>query len=348
MSVRGLRRLKHAAQSLFARRAPRGLVLMYHRVAEPPSDPWALCVSARRFSEQMEVLRREFCPLPLRELTKGLDGNDLPARAVAVTFDDGYADNLHAATPILEKQAVAATLFLAAGYVGSAGEFWWDELDRLLLQPGTLPETLRLQIGGRQYEWQLGGDAAYTPDQARRDRDWIAWGQPDPTVRHTLYRAIWELLQPLEHGERSGVVDELRCWSALGSEGRASHRILSEAEVLELARHCLVEIGAHTLSHPLLRALPRSAQLDEIRGSKEALEALLGGTVDSFAYPFGREIDYTAETVELVREAGFAHACSNFAGLAVPSTDRFQIPRLHVQDWDGDTFAQQLSAQFHG
>jgi peptidoglycan/xylan/chitin deacetylase (PgdA/CDA1 family) len=348
VSVCGLWRVKRATRGLQRRSAARGVVLMYHRVADLPSDPWALSVSPHHFAEQMETLRSAFCPLPLRELVRRLDGRELPARAVTVTFDDGYADNLFNATPILERHEVPATVFLSAGYIGSMGEFWWDELDRLLLQPGTLPGVLQLQIEGCEYEWLLGEDAEYSAEQANRDRAWTAWGQPDPTTRHTLYRTVWELMQPLDGDQRAMLLDDLRSWAAASIDGRPSHVILSWDEARRLACNGLIEIGGHTQTHALLRALPAPAQLEEIRGGRETLEAQLERLVDSFAYPFGREVDYTAETVALVRESGFTRACSNFPGLVQADTDRFQMPRLHVRDWDGDAFARQLAALLDG
>jgi peptidoglycan/xylan/chitin deacetylase (PgdA/CDA1 family) len=112
--------------------------------------------------------------------------------------------------------------------------------------------------------------------------------------------------------------------------------------MIRLADGGLIEIGSHTLSHPVLAALPVAAQIDEISGSKARLEQLLGHPVTSFAYPFGGRSHYTDQTVAAVREAGFEWACSNFAGMVWPSTDRWQLPRLLVRDWDGDQFARNL------
>jgi peptidoglycan/xylan/chitin deacetylase (PgdA/CDA1 family) len=110
----------------------------------------------------------------------------------------------------------------------------------------------------------------------------------------------------------------------------------------------LIEIGAHTVTHPSLSALPIASQREEIWQSKTGLEEILDRPVTSFAYPYGKRSDYSAETVALVREAEFVCACSNFAGLVSQSTDRFQLPRVHVPDCDGEEFVKQLSGWFDG
>src|SRR5688572_28754639 len=89
----------------------------------------------------------------------GADG--VPSRAVAVTVDDGYVDNLAEAQPLLARREVLATVFVATDLVGRASEFWWDELERLLLQPGVLPSELMLVIGGASHRWSLGDASAY-------------------------------------------------------------------------------------------------------------------------------------------------------------------------------------------
>jgi peptidoglycan/xylan/chitin deacetylase (PgdA/CDA1 family) len=81
---------------------------------------------------------------------------------VVITFDDGYADNLHNAKPLLERYDIPATVFVTTGHIGHEREFWGDELDRLLLQPSTLPELLGLSINGSPYQWELGEVAHYT------------------------------------------------------------------------------------------------------------------------------------------------------------------------------------------
>lgn len=109
------------------------VILMYHRVAEQICDPWDLAVSLDHFDQQMRVLRRCRRPLPMRQFVERLRVGDLPERAVAVTFDDGYIDNLVNAKPRLERHGIPATVFLATGEIGQPHEYWWDELARLVL-----------------------------------------------------------------------------------------------------------------------------------------------------------------------------------------------------------------------
>jgi peptidoglycan/xylan/chitin deacetylase (PgdA/CDA1 family) len=337
-------KLRRLAGRLSRGSRPGTLILLYHRVAEPCTDPWSLSVTPRHFDEHLEVLREHARPIRLQRLSRGLLEGDLPDRSVVVTFDDGYADNLHNAKPLLERHETPATVFLTTGYIGQEREFWWDELDRLLLQPGTLPETLRLSVSGSIYRWELGKAAYYNSEDAlRRLRYWRAWGVF--RSRYRLYRSLWKLLHPLTEDERRTVLDELLAWANSGPVGRPTHRPLSLKEAAELAQGKLVEIGAHTVTHPALPKLSVASQRDEIQQSKARLEEILGHPVTSFSYPHGY---LSEETVAIVREAGFACACSSVADIIRPSTDRFRLPRVVVQDWNGEEFAKRLSRWLNG
>ena len=318
------------------------LILLYHRITESPSDPWALSVTPDHFARHLEILREHARPICLQHLSQGLRDGDLPDRSVAVTFDDGYADNLLNAKPLLERYEVPATVFLTTGLLDHGREPWWDELEQLLLQPGILPGELQLSVNGDAYEWALGEIAHYTEDAFDRYRYWKAW-EDAPSARHSLYRSLWELLYTMPDHERRRVLDELLTWAGTEPVRRPTHRFLSLAEVPDLARGGLLDIGAHTVTHPALAPLPVSRQRDEIQQSKATLEEVLGDRVTHFAYPHGMRSDYSPETVAIVREAGFACACSSFGGVVEKSTDPFQLPRVHVQDWNEEEFAGFLS-----
>jgi hypothetical protein len=122
-----LRRGLHSIIRRFWPPEPKPLILMYHRIAEEPNDPWALAVAPARFEEQLLVLRRTRHLLPLMDFIRHLKAGSLPAHSAAVTFDDGYADNLSIAAPILRKHHLPATLFIATGYL-DGGCMWNDKV----------------------------------------------------------------------------------------------------------------------------------------------------------------------------------------------------------------------------
>jgi len=322
------------------------VILLYHSVAKVGSDPWGLRVSPRNFAEQMAVLRTHTKPIHLNHLDRALSGGEMPPRSVAVTFDDGFADNLHQAKPVLERHAIPATIFVATGYVGSQREYWWDELDRLLLAPGRLPERIALQIGETQCQWDLGAASNYSRLQAWRDRRWKAWHEHDPTARHTAYRAAWQLLRQSTTAAREKALEELRQIASVTSAGRVNRRCVSIDELHELARGDLIEIGAHTVTHPSLGAIRLHDQRSEIMESKTWLERTLNRPIMSFSYPFGTREDYTTGTIELLRQAGFERSCSNFPGVISREVDRYQLPRRVVLDWDGREFISKLKTWF--
>lgn len=315
-------------------------ILMYHRVHDATSDPWSSCVSPMHFNEHMEHLRRHFTLLRLGELVALLAARRLPRRAVAITFDDGYADNLWNAKPILKHWDVPATVYVASGYIEQPREFWWDELHRVLLQAGSLPETLELRLDGRIFEWKLGGSANYTDEDCHRYRAWRAEHNDDPTPRHALYRSVYTLLHPLPQPAKRLMLDQLSTWANSTPEGRPNDRALSPDELISLEEGGLVEVGAHTVSHPVLSALPAAAQSDEIMQGRVQLEDILGHAVSHFSYPHGR---YTAETVALVKRSAFTSACSSRKGLVNPDTDSFQLPRIQIGNWNGQEFARRMA-----
>src|SRR6266404_5015149 len=158
MRMAGLKRLL-SARWIKGKPVSEALILAYHRVAALPFDPQLLSVTPDHFAEHLEVLHRYYRPTRLRQLAQTPESGVSSSRAVVITFDDGYADNLYNATPLLERYDVPATVFVTTGYVDATREFWWDELERLLLQPGTLPETLSLSVNRKRSEWTLGKGA---------------------------------------------------------------------------------------------------------------------------------------------------------------------------------------------
>jgi peptidoglycan/xylan/chitin deacetylase (PgdA/CDA1 family) len=323
--------------------AAAGLIFMYHRIGELPLDPWGLAVSPCHFAEHLEILRRYGRPLHLAQAVKALQHKRLTDRTLIVTFDDGYADNFHNASPLLERYDVPATVFVTTGYLGDTCEFWWDALEEILLRPEVLPAELCLTAAGHTWHWSLAEVRHYEQDLRRSEREWLAAKQEAPSGRYDLYRMVHRVLQPLREDERRNVLDHLRRWAEVAVNIRESHRCLSPGEIVALGRMKLIEIGAHTATHPVLPVLSEASQQEEIRQSKLQLERLLDCTVTSFAYPYGQ---YAAATVALVRQEGFSSACSTQADLLSQQSDLFRLPRVRVENWDGERFGRMLSDWF--
>lgn len=319
-----------------------GIILAYHRVADLATDPQLLAVTPANFAEQLAMLREQFNVISLREMTLRLITSRSVSGCVALTFDDGYADNLYGAKPLLERHSVPATVFIASNHVGASSEFWWDELESLLLQPGTLPPSLTLAIGGRPYSWQLGDDAHYTQHAFEGNSNWNVTALESVSFRHQIYRSLHGLLGLLTTHQRDQALDALREWANKGSTARPTHRTVTDAELAELADGDLVDIGAHTASHPMLSMLTAKEQESEIRQSTLRLTKMLGKPIKSFAFPYGSLTDYGGETVKLVKAMNFDCACSTFADVVRPGCDRFQLPRFMVRNWNGEEFSRRL------
>jgi peptidoglycan/xylan/chitin deacetylase (PgdA/CDA1 family) len=328
---RYLHRAVHSARIRLFPPKPGPLILMYHRIADEPIDPWGLAVSPANFKEQLEVLRRTRRPLSLTDFVLGLAAKTLPADAVAVTFDDGYVDNLIAGKPLLAAADVPATVFLATGYLGRADEFWWDELAALMLVEGE-GRDLEITIRGETRWFNLDND---TLDSNR----WHAWLDPPRTARQEAYLAVWRALRALNMQEREVVMAKLRSTLASLPPRAGTGRPMSGEEVQALMRDRLITIGAHTVTHPALTELDAPARRREISISKHACEALTGSEVRTFAYPFG---DLDADVRAAVCEAGFICACSSRYGSAAAGSDMFVLPRIPVTNLGGAEFERSL------
>jgi peptidoglycan/xylan/chitin deacetylase (PgdA/CDA1 family) len=315
----------------------KALILSYHRVCERNSDPWGLCVTPQHFSEHLDVLGKLTHPHSLHELIAGNTENG----SIVVTFDDGYADNLHNAAPLLERKEIPATVFIVSGSVGGR-EFWWDQVERTFLQPGRLPQELHLKMKGNDYCWNLNETTDYSEEACERNRSWRAW-ETAPTTRHSVYYSVWEKLHLLDEEEREQCMDQLLSWAGARTDRLEESRTLSIDELMTLSKSKLIEIGSHTVTHPSLPKLPATEQKSEIAESKNRIETIIGKPLSSFAYPHG---DYTAETAFLVQQCGFRCACSTAASVVTEDISTYELPRFQVHDWDGEQFARQLSVWF--
>lgn len=236
---------RRTALKLYNAMFPTAIILLYHRVAELENDINFLSVNQKNFENQLIYLSKKFNIISLNELVDDLKANKLKRGSVVVTFDDGYADNLHNALPILKKHKIPATIFVTAGKVGNDSPFFWEE------------------------------------NMLEKDRG----------------------------------------------------RCVNHQELKQLSSSSLIEIGAHTVSHPKLSQLSIEKQDKEITESKSVLERLMGIPVRSFAYPFGGKGTFDEDTVNLVAKNGFNYACANIHKRVNKNSSPYTLPRFIVRNW---------------
>ncbi|NIV28316.1 MAG: polysaccharide deacetylase family protein [Anaerolineae bacterium] len=322
--MRGIERVKRTVRKAWRSIKPAAAILMYHRIADVSADPHGISVSPDRFAQHLAYIRQTCHPMRLLDLVEATRRGAIPKRAVVITFDDGYVDFARQAVSLLLSAQVPATVFVASGHVDSSRCFWWDELDRLLLSPNPLPAWLRLLWGDKEYGWPTS-----TPEE-----------------RRIAHQAIADLLRPLAVDQQQEVLASIMHWSGLPKTAYDNDRAMSSAELMQLAQSGLIDVGAHTVSHPVLSSLPLDDQQAEIVESRQRLGTILGNPVLTFAYPYGTAQDFTAETTELVEAAGFLAACASIPGSVEAGTDLFRLPRFWVNNWDLATFKSHLEYFF--
>jgi peptidoglycan/xylan/chitin deacetylase (PgdA/CDA1 family) len=283
--------------------AQRLLVLIYHRVLAAPDPLAPREMTADIFCWQMRLLQRYAKVLPVREALERLTRGTLPRRAVCVTFDDGYADNEHVALPILGQFDIPATIFVSTGFI-DGGRMWND----------TLIESVRRLQPGRHELAPLGAGTVELNGTASR-----AW----------LVRTLIGQVKHLDPAERLARVRWLEQYCGAELPGdlmmtRAQLRALHAAGI---------ELGAHTVTHPILVKLTAAAAAEELRASRASLETIVGAPIRYFAYPNGRPgVDYDSSHVAMARECGFEAAFSTRRGACTATSDRWQLPRF--TPWD--------------
>ncbi|MBV9619298.1 MAG: polysaccharide deacetylase family protein [Verrucomicrobia bacterium] len=318
--------------------SPPPIILCYHRIFEPDTDPHLLSVSRDHFRQQLEVVKRLALPLSLDQLSLALDRGALPRRGVVITFDDGYFDNFENALSILREAEIPATIYIATGYVGSNREFWWDDLARLILLRGQLPGALHLTIDGRDYSWNLEADSEANPE-------WNVLATGEPTGRQKIFSELHAKLRPLAAAHQQKVLDQLRHLTGVPEEARPLYRCMTETELETLAREPLITLGAHTISHCDLAARTKPEQQTEISGSKKQLEKIIGRPVKDFSYPYGLCND---DSVAICAENNFRSAVTCIDQPVERNCSRHLLPRFLVRDWDGADFERRLQHFFRG
>lgn len=283
-------------------------ILIFHRVLPQPDPLFPGEVDAARFAAMLGWLGQWFQVLPLDEAVRRLAEGSLPARAAAITFDDGYADNCTVAMPLLQRAGMTATFFVATGFL-DGGRMWND----------TLIEAVRGAAGTELALRDLAEVYADLPPLPLSN-----WAHKRAAVETLIARTKY-----LEPKARQALVD------AVGRRSGAhlSDSLMMSSDQVRQLRAGGMGIGAHTVNHPILARLEDAEAKLEIMASKATLEALIDERVGLFAYPNGKPgTDYSDASVALVRGCGFDAAVSTSPGVSSRDSDLFQLPRF--TPWD--------------
>ena len=292
-------------------------ILIFHRV-HAQRDPLAPGeVTTAEFDALCGWLRRWCEVLPLAQAVAALKAGRLPRRAVAITFDDGYRDNHDQALPVLHRHGLPATFFVASGFL-DGGRMWND----------TVIEAVRHARGAAL---ALSG----TPAQALGVLPLAGEGE-----RAAALRALIRFAKYLAPAERQ------RCVNAVAERAQAAlpeDLMMSSAQVHAL-HQAGMEIGAHTVTHPILKGMAADGVRAEIDDNRRALAAITGQAPTLFAYPNGRPgVDYDDATAQVVKELGFAAAVSTAWRAARVGDDLLQLPRYTPWERTRTRFALRLA-----
>jgi peptidoglycan/xylan/chitin deacetylase (PgdA/CDA1 family) len=275
------------------------LVLGWHNIDPTPFYPADPGAGRRGFERQLAAVDRLGTVVPLSEAVDTLAaGGELPPRAVALTFDDGYADWLDAAVPALDRRGMHGTFFLVSDILSGRIGAWWEELadafDRV-----TAPS---LEWAGRTHDLST------------------------PAARRAAQAALKDELKLVDRATRVEAVARIAERIAPPPPARAPMFLdWDGARALAATGH---GIGSHTVTHPILSREDEGTQRHELAASRQALEEGLGQTVDLLAYPNGNAGDYDDATMTLARAAGYRAAVTTRPGIVGPDEAPFAMHRI--------------------
>jgi peptidoglycan/xylan/chitin deacetylase (PgdA/CDA1 family) len=301
------------AMTLPGGRGGRLTLLLYHRVMAQPDLMRPEDLDSGLFEIHMRAISRTFRVLGLDEAIMRLRDGTLPARALCITFDDGYRDNYEFACPVLRKYGLTATFFIASGFLGE-GRMFHD----------TIVESIRrIPPSGLDLSWLGLG--------LRTARDTAALA--------TLANDIVATVKYMPPDAQAEACERLESMAS----GPLPQDLMMTPEQVRALPGLGMSVGAHTHNHPILSRIAPSAALSEIQTNRNVLTSLMGSVPTFFAYPNGKPgLDYGAEHVAMVKQAGFSGAVSVAEGSVTDATDPFQLPRFVPWDRDGTRLTLRL------
>jgi len=280
-------------------RGPGAAILMYHSVMENPASQddllGGIIHSRAAFREQMELLARRYHPVSLDQVKNFSRGaGQLPERAVAVTFDDGYADNYEIAAPILNEVGIPATFYVIVECVANA----------------KLPWPARLRFAFRTTNKESWNEAAGK-----------AWPLLDSAQRESAYLHACDECCKLTGKAQEEYVARLEQELGATVPREAGALMMNYEQVTGLVRQGHI-VGSHTMTHPNLAHISEPEAHVELAESKRHLEHQLKLTVQHFSYPCpALPPNWTEKTAEESRKTGYETAVTTDHGMVREGDD---------------------------
>jgi peptidoglycan/xylan/chitin deacetylase (PgdA/CDA1 family) len=295
-------------------------IVNYHRVLGAPDPLLESEPTVDTFRWQMDLLAECFNVLPLDEAVSLLVKERMPPRAVAITFDDGYRSLHELAMPILRERALPATVFVTSGHMADASSMWNDIiLEAVRRLPGPVVDLRDIGLDA----YPLGGSEQ----------------------RHASAAHLTERCKYLPPPARKIMLDRLQ---QLAGTDLRQHLMLTPEMIRDLVRNG-IDIGGHTVTHPILARLDDETATREIIDNKRDLEQVTGRPLRLFAYPNGKHgADFDQRHVDMVRAAGYHAAFSTAPGAATRHHNPFNFPRSRPWDAQPLLFAARLLRWLHG
>ena len=295
-------------------------IVNYHRILSRPDPLLESEPDSATFGWQMALLRQCFNVLPLTAAVRMLDEGTLPARAVAITFDDGYRSTYELALPILREFDLPATVFVTSSHIENQSSMWND----------IILEAVR-RLPHDPLDLSKLGLSVY-PMETAQDRKQTAVALVE-TCKYLALEARRELTATLQELVSADLRQDL----------------MLTAEMIRALTLGGVDIGGHTVNHPILTRVADDVARREIVDNKQHLEAIIGKPVALFAYPNGkRDADFDERHMQMVREAGYAAAFTTATGAAERGSDRYALPRSRPWDRGRMMFAGRLLSWLNG
>jgi peptidoglycan/xylan/chitin deacetylase (PgdA/CDA1 family) len=274
-------------------------------------------ISGALLEKHIQYLKKHYNLISYDKFINHLLQNNLPPHSVCLTFDDGYRTVFTENLPVLRKNNISAIVFLVVDILNRIPCAWWEDLRLAIFST----EQKNIVLNQQKYSIK---------NQKQKQR---------------AYQKIIKYLKSLSQQQKMSEVSVLLN-KLMFVPGESASIFMNIKEATQFIENGM-EVGSHTISHPILSEIDATDRVSEINNSREQLEAMLNYPVKHFSYPNGTARDFNTEIAELVKQAGYQSAVTLIAGKNGSGTDLCKLCRIEVGDENGvSVLATKLAGLF--